>query len=73
MEKPLAAGDLLLRPQLRKLVPLADVTVWRLEKRGLFPGRISLGANRVAWHRVEVEDWLSSRMAQRASEPKSAA
>jgi predicted DNA-binding transcriptional regulator AlpA len=34
----------------------------RQEKLGRFPQRVRLGANSVAWVRVEIEEWLKARM-----------
>jgi predicted DNA-binding transcriptional regulator AlpA len=32
-----------------------------LEAEGKFPVRIALGANSVAWHEREIDEWLESR------------
>ncbi len=37
----------------------------RLEKAGLFPKRVQIGANRVGWVRAEVEQWINDRMGAR--------
>ena len=34
----------------------------RLEDQGEFPKRKRIGANRIAWIRTEVEQWLAERM-----------
>jgi prophage regulatory protein len=34
----------------------------RLEDQGDFPRRIRIGANRIAWSRAAVEQWVSERM-----------
>jgi len=58
--------------QLRKLVskkelksiygvPYSFAHIARLEKAGLFPKRIQLGACRVAWFADEVEAWIEER------------
>ena len=43
------------------LTGLSRVTIWRLEQRGEFPGKIALSPNRVGWLENEVSDWITSR------------
>jgi prophage regulatory protein len=50
------------RPQLRKLVPLGDTTIWEMEQRNEFPRRFFLTSRCVAWDFQEVQDWLAARM-----------
>ncbi|MDW8259728.1 MAG: AlpA family phage regulatory protein [Gammaproteobacteria bacterium] len=47
--------------ELRAMTGLSRVTVWRLERAGLFPPRVRVGARSVAWRRGEVEAWVRSR------------
>lgn len=47
--------------QLRKLVPLSRVTIWRLEKQDAFPRRVKIGKNSVGWLEHEVIQWIASR------------
>jgi prophage regulatory protein len=54
------------RPQLRKLVPLGDTTIWEMEQREEFPRRFFLTSRCVAWDLQEVQDWLVAR--KRASD-----
>jgi prophage regulatory protein len=54
------------RPELRKIVPLADTTIYELEQRGEFPKRFFLTPRCVVWDLAEVEIWLDER--RRASE-----
>lgn len=49
------------RSELRLIVPLADSTIYELERRGEFPQRFFLTARCVVWDLVEVETWLRSR------------
>ena len=37
----------------------------RLEAQGDFPRRVRIGANRIAWLRDEVEQWLADRVGAR--------
>lgn len=50
------------RPQLRKIVPLGDTTIWEMEQRNEFPRRFFLTSRCVAWDFQEVQDWLAARM-----------
>ncbi|MEZ5661573.1 MAG: AlpA family phage regulatory protein [Burkholderiaceae bacterium] len=45
----------------RQIVPLADSTIYELERRGEFPQRFYLTARCVVWDLAEVMDWLQSR------------
>lgn len=49
------------RSELRQIVPLADSTIYELERRGDFPQRFFLTARCVVWDLAEVEAWLRSR------------
>ena len=43
-------------------VPYSPQHIARLEAVGLFPKRIQLGPNRVAWLQAEVEKWIEERI-----------
>ena len=49
------------RIELRQIVPLADSTIYELERRGEFPQRFYLTARCVVWDLAEVMAWLQSR------------
>jgi prophage regulatory protein len=49
------------RTELRRIVPLADTTIYELEQRGEFPRRFNLTARCVVWDLAEVEAWLDQR------------
>lgn len=49
------------RRELRKIVPLADTTIYEMERRGEFPQRFYLTSKCVVWDLDEVERWLTSR------------
>ena len=49
------------RNELRQIVPLADSTIYELERRGEFPQRFFLTARCVVWDLSEVMAWLQSR------------
>lgn len=54
------------RTELRKIVPLANTTIYELEQRGEFPRRFNLTTRCVVWDLAEVEAWIEER--RRASE-----
>ncbi|RWM32064.1 MAG: AlpA family phage regulatory protein [Mesorhizobium sp.] len=54
------------RPELRKIVPLADTTIYEMERRGEFPRRFHLTSRCVVWDLAEVEAWVEER--RRASD-----
>lgn len=56
---------LITKGELRRMVPYTPQHILRLEKRGLFPRRIQVGTNRVAWLLSEVEQWVATRVAER--------
>lgn len=49
------------RSELRQMVPLADTTIYEMERRGEFPKRFNLTARCVVWDLAEVEAWLANR------------
>lgn len=51
-------------PELRKIVPLSRVSIWRLERSGKFPARIKIGDRAVAWRLTAVLEWLETRREQ---------
>lgn len=50
--------------QLHQMVPLADSTIWEMERRGEFPKRFLLTPRCVVWDLEEVEAWLAQRRAR---------
>lgn len=49
------------RAELRKIVPLADTTIYELEQRGEFPQRFFLTSRCVVWDLAEIEEWIEER------------
>ena len=47
--------------ELAKLLGVSTVTLWRWEKKGLIPQRISLGPNTRAWLTSDIEAWIEER------------
>jgi prophage regulatory protein len=52
----------MLAPEVDARVPYSRAHLYRLEDQGAFPKRKRIGANRIAWVRDEVEQWLAKRM-----------
>ncbi|GGN63178.1 transcriptional regulator [Novosphingobium indicum] len=52
------------RQQLKEMVPLADSTIFEMERRGEFPRRYALSPRTVVWNLDEVEAWLADRKAR---------
>jgi len=62
MKQHVVQSELMLAPEVDARVPYSRAHLYRLEDQGEFPKRKRIGANRVAWKRAEVEEWLSTRM-----------
>lgn len=52
---------MLRRKELRLIVPLADTTIYEMERRGEFPRRFNLTLRCVVWDLAEVETWIEQR------------
>ena len=55
------------KPELFSRVGLSDATIWRMEKAGKFPKRITLGGNSVGWLDHEISEWFQKKAADRAN------
>jgi prophage regulatory protein len=56
------AGDRLLPwPEVAKIIPYSRMHVGRLEKAGLFPARVQVGPNRVAWWESSILRFAKAR------------
>lgn len=49
------------RKKLLAMIPLAERTIFNMERRGEFPRRIALTSRNVAWDLAEIEDWIEAR------------
>jgi prophage regulatory protein len=59
-------GERIIRkPELFNKIGLSDASVWRMEKKGTFPKRISLGGNSCGWLSTEIEAWLADKALNR--------
>ena len=47
--------------EVQSMVGLSRTTLWRLENKGEFPRRVSLGGNSVGWKLSEVKQWINER------------
>jgi predicted DNA-binding transcriptional regulator AlpA len=47
------------------LTRTCNMTRVRMEKRGLFPKRVRIGARKMAWRKSDVEEWLRDPSAWR--------
>lgn len=57
---------LLIFRDLRRLgIPYCQVHLGRLENSNKFPKRLRLGAGRVAWLELEIQDWIKARAEER--------
>ena len=55
-------SDLMMSDEVDARVPYSRAHLYRLEGQGEFPKRKRIGANRIAWVRSEVEQWLAERL-----------
>jgi prophage regulatory protein len=53
--------------QVRQRIPYTRQHLGRLEKAGLFPKRVQLGPNRVAWIETEIDEHIEAVAARRAA------
>lgn len=58
---PLPFRRTIRRHELRQIVPLAETTIYEMERRGEFPRRFNLTARCVVWDLAEVEAWIDER------------
>jgi prophage regulatory protein len=57
--------ELIFAREISAKIPYSLNHLRRLEAQGDFPRRIRIGANRIAWLRDEVEQWLADRVEAR--------
>ncbi|WP_454689787.1 helix-turn-helix transcriptional regulator [Achromobacter aloeverae] len=58
---PLPFHRTIRRNELRQIVPLAETTIYGMERRGEFPRRFNLTPRCVVWDLAEVEAWIEAR------------
>ena len=54
--------ELILTSEIVQRIPYSQNHLRRLEAKGSFPKRIRIGANRVAWVRQEIDNWIEARL-----------
>ncbi|MCH9647757.1 MAG: AlpA family phage regulatory protein [Deltaproteobacteria bacterium] len=47
--------------QVIHLLGISRVTLWRWERKGLFPPKVRLGPNVVGWKETDLDAWLDSK------------
>jgi prophage regulatory protein len=57
--------EFIVADEIARRIPYSQNQIRRLEAQGTFPKRVRIGANRVAWVREEIEQWLNDRMGAR--------
>mgnify|MGYP002639559046 CR=1 FL=1 len=65
MSTPRTTPELIVAGEIAQRIPYSQNQLRRLEAQGSFPKRVRIGANRVAWVREEIDDWLQGRISQR--------
>src|SRR5690625_7490950 len=58
---PLPFRRTIRRQELLQIVPLAETTIYELERRGDFPRRFNMTPRCVVWDLVVVEEWIKVR------------
>lgn len=61
MRSPLPFRRTIRRPEVRQIVPLAETTIYEMERRGEFPRRFNLTPRCVVWDLAEVGAWVEER------------
>lgn len=54
--------ELIVADEIAQRVPYSQNQLRRLEAQGSFPKRVRVGANRVAWVREEIDNWIAERL-----------
>lgn len=47
--------------EVEQTTDLSRTTLWRQEREGRFPKRRHISANRIAWLRSEIIEWMKTR------------
>jgi prophage regulatory protein len=58
-------SEFIVTDEIARRIPYSQNQLRRLEAQGTFPKRVRIGANRVAWVREEIEQWINDRMGGR--------
>lgn len=52
---------ILRKPEVLKFIGLSAPTLWRLQRKGLFPQPVRLTNRAVGWKEEEVMEWVENR------------
>jgi predicted DNA-binding transcriptional regulator AlpA len=65
------ARKIIRRATVRDKTGYSDTTIWRLERKGLFPSRLLLSeeGGAVGWYEDEVDLWIQTRVRQGGKRP----
>ncbi len=47
--------------EVQGMAGLSRTTLWRLENKGEFPRRVSLGGNSIGWKLSEIKEWIDEK------------
>ena len=50
-------------PEVKRMVPLSRVTIWKLRQRDAFPKPIRLSESRIGWRLSDLIAWMNTRSA----------
>lgn len=62
VKQPETTERILKAHEVHTMTGLSRTTIWRLENKGEFPARVSLGGNRVGWRLSEINHWMGTRV-----------
>lgn len=68
MNEHINTPEFIVADEIAQRIPYSQTQLRRLEAKGSFPKRIRIGANRVAWVRAEIDQWVEARMNSRNGE-----
>ena len=57
--------EFIVADEIAQRIPYSQNQLRRLEAQGTFPKRVRIGANRVAWVREEIDNWVMDRIGGR--------
>ncbi|AZI14552.1 helix-turn-helix transcriptional regulator [Avibacterium paragallinarum] len=53
---------LLSKSRVIEITSLSATTIWRMMKKGTFPKSVRASMGRVAWRKVDIDNWLANRI-----------
>lgn len=56
--KELPTTGLVRRSQFKGIVPLSDVTIWKMVKDGRFPQPLKVSSRLRLWHVADLREWM---------------